>query len=199
MLPSKLSKLIFLTLLFILTAILALYVVVPRFHTIIGEQIDKITRIFIREPGTEERSLFEDVVANKPYEPEENQAAIAFYNFLMDSKAFSPNQNDSYWQNWDYKTSFFQGDVLFVDYEKKTADIKVDLPKSLGELNNVPVLCEPQNTASFLQNNLVIQDTNFNIFDQLESTDVLFGQCQDEKCSSIGGNCIILKRLLVNE
>ncbi|OGC47606.1 hypothetical protein A2886_02355 [candidate division WWE3 bacterium RIFCSPHIGHO2_01_FULL_42_13] len=130
----------------------------------------------------------DSLVDNVPYEPELNEAAKAFYNFLNVSK------EPSYWENWDYKTSFFQGDVLSVDSEARTATINVDRPTGLGQLTNVPILCEIENTAIFYDVNMVFQDSNIDIFNELEIGEILYANCLDANCTSVGGYCTLVER-----
>jgi len=186
---SNLPKIAFL--IFVLAFIFSSYFIFPQVREFVDSKMGRTTQ--------NDESAFGNIDSG-PYEPEETKATNAFFDFLTDSEFFPDNSpTTDYWKNWNYETSFFFSDVLAVDSDKRLASLKVTLPQTLGQLDNVPLLCENENTASYWEGNLILQDSNIDIFSKIEVGDYFFGHCLDKACGSIGGFCILVERNIGDE
>ncbi len=181
------------TLLLIILTLYSTYQIFPEFK----KSVDSVLPWTKKED--ESQSPFEDLSPPDDiidiYVPERTQVVDMYYNFLVESEAYSRENNEtsSYWQNWNWQTHLFWAYVSGVNVDQKTVDLRFGSPESFGNLTNIPVSCEPENTAYFSSISL-LQDTKVDVFDYVEPEDILYSQCLNEECTRIGNYCIIIDR-----
>jgi|GEM_PF-6718271 len=127
--------------------------------------------------------------------PEDTDTSLEFNDFLA-TLNIGEQEDNTYWQNWDWKNDMFFADVVFVEKSSKSLVININLPaiqKFSGKTLTVEVRCTPEDTARYSSENIEFLGGNIGLFDYIKKGDAVYSYCLNQECSIVGSACNLIE------